>query len=568
MMSPTGPGKPFTILAGGRSWRSVDSERLIPVLRNLASETQIRCVLSIPEGQLQPFNEELELITAGEISSTSLNEYDLAICSTAEDIEFVSAILSAGLPLIVLGVQSPSKLPEDAVIAIEDDEYVEELLTAYLSRLITDESLRSRMATSARQAALATPLSSERLGRFPPVPGLDYKQGALDYDACLDEANRHHLLTKPFYNLRIRNDRFEGDGLDEDSRRHFCDFANIAFELALPLETRILDVGCGPGWLSEFFARLGYAVTGIDISPALIDIANHRLSTLPFGVDQSTPLNCRYLVHDIETEVLHEQFDVAICYDSLHHFENEHAVFRNISQMVTENGMLFILEGSRPDEDSEPGHELTRVMREFHTLESPFDRTYLLELLRKYGFALVGDYVTAGGLHDRGSLVEGRIQVQESEVNYLLCKKTPTSKRSDDTDSDKVPVFRADIISAESSPVFASPGSPFVVRFSVINTGDTLWVPGGATRPGVIRFGFRIVDSEGNTVEEVHGKPEFRRAMGPSERQNFTLNHRAPKLVGSYVIKLDILVQNICWFEQKGSQPLELRLEVASVPSN
>ena len=150
-------------------------------------------------------------------------------------------------------------------------------------------------------------------------------------------------------------------------------------------------------------------MTGIDISPSLIHIAKQRLESLQFGVDQSTPLDCKYLVHDIESQILEERFDVAICYDSLHHFENEHAVLRNISDMLAPNGLLFILEGGRPDEESESGKELTRVMRDFRTLESPFDRQYLLELIGENGFAIVGDFVTAGGLFDRKSLVDGRI---------------------------------------------------------------------------------------------------------------------------------------------------------------
>src|SRR6266436_3142497 len=142
-MSSTDPPKQFTILAGGRQWRNSDSERLISALRSLDSDTQIRCVLSIPEGHLQPTNEvkgelelplsiELELTVVGAVSSDSINKFDLAICSTAEDNEFVSTILSGALPLIVLGVPSTSTFPQDAVIEIEDGEYVEVLLTAYL----------------------------------------------------------------------------------------------------------------------------------------------------------------------------------------------------------------------------------------------------------------------------------------------------------------------------------------------------------------------------------------------------------------------------------------------------
>ena len=50
--------------------------------------------------------------------------------------------------------------------------------------------------------------------------------------------------------------------------------------------------------------------------------------------------------------------------------------------------------------------------------------------------------------------------------------------------------------------------------------------------------------------------------MGPSEEQNFVLKHRAPSSPGIYKLKLDILAQDIFWFEQQGSLPLELQLEV------
>src|SRR5215204_6874729 len=86
--------------------------------------------------------------------------------------------------------------------------------------------------------------------RLRKVAGIDYKSGAIDYPARLTASDRHHLLTKPFYHLANKISRWAGEGLDEDTHRQFCDFANLAYMLALPAGSRILDVGCGPGWLS------------------------------------------------------------------------------------------------------------------------------------------------------------------------------------------------------------------------------------------------------------------------------------------------------------------------------
>src|SRR5712692_5850272 len=110
-------------------------------------------------------------------------------------------------------------------------------------------------------------------GRFKKIEGLHYKKGAIEYPRKLDTSNHHHLYTKPFYNLANKISRWSGEGLDKDTYRHFCDFANIAYTLALPAGSRILDVGCGSGWVCEYFARLGYRMTGLDLSPDLIQIA-------------------------------------------------------------------------------------------------------------------------------------------------------------------------------------------------------------------------------------------------------------------------------------------------------
>src|SRR4030095_12137042 len=112
------------------------------------------------------------------------------------------------------------------------------------------------------------------------------------------------------------------------------------------------DVGCGSGWLSEYFARLGYVVKGIDISPDLIKMSRERVARVPYGVDHETPLRCKFAVHDIEISALEEKFDAVICYDALHHFEDEAAVIRNIANMLEVGGLLFILEGEKPSAGS------------------------------------------------------------------------------------------------------------------------------------------------------------------------------------------------------------------------
>ena len=76
----------------------------------------------------------------------------------------------------------------------------------------------------------------------------------------------------------------------------------------------ILDIGCGEGELSTQLAKLGARVTGIDISPELIDVARQR------AVADQVQDRVEFLVWDIlEKPLPKERFDLVTCSAVLHH---------------------------------------------------------------------------------------------------------------------------------------------------------------------------------------------------------------------------------------------------------
>jgi SAM-dependent methyltransferase len=375
----------------------------------------------------------------------------------------------------------------------------------------------------------------------------------------------HHLRTKPFYNLAHKLPKFRGTrGMDAETHREFCDFANIAVALELPPGARILDVACGSGWLSEYFARLGYDVTGIDISPDLIRISEDRVRGLPYGVDHETPLRCRFLVHDVERAPLDEKFDALVCYDAMHHFADEQAVARHLAAMLNVGGLLFILEGTKPPQDSPGEAELLEVMQRFETLESPFDAAYLRQILDQNGLGVVGDYVSINALIDREALdAGGTIRPQLPSINYLLCKKVSDDKPASVLPDSRAPAnLRAEIKFEERWEENVEAGATFVLPLKIANIGDTLWLGGNYMRRGAVMLGIKILDGGGNIVDEFHGEPALPRAIAPGEETVIIVEHAAPANPGRYSMKIDLVDQHICWFEERGSIPLVLPLEV------
>jgi O-antigen biosynthesis protein len=89
----------------------------------------------------------------------------------------------------------------------------------------------------------------------------------------------------------------------------------------------VLDIGCGPGYMSELLAARGYCVIGIEHSGA---------------VPQAASPNIRFMEADLESGLPHlnRTFDFVLCLDVLEHLREPVKLLREIEHTLSPEGCL------------------------------------------------------------------------------------------------------------------------------------------------------------------------------------------------------------------------------------
>lgn len=111
-----------------------------------------------------------------------------------------------------------------------------------------------------------------------------------------------------------------------------------AFEaLAGDLRGRVLDIGCGTGEQALLAAKRGLQATGIDSSPAAIEIARRKA--------RERGLNVRFLVHNaLDLASLGEQFDTVLDMGLFHVFDDpSRVVYVQSLKSVTAPGARYFM---------------------------------------------------------------------------------------------------------------------------------------------------------------------------------------------------------------------------------
>lgn len=129
----------------------------------------------------------------------------------------------------------------------------------------------------------------------------------------------------------------------------------------------VLDVACGPGMVACEFARVARHVTGIDITPKMIEQARKRqeeqgLGNLSWDVGTVLPLP-----YESET------FSAVITRYSFHHFLDHQAVLSEMCRVCKQGGVVLIADAALPKENVDAYNRMEKLRDPSHTRALSYD---------------------------------------------------------------------------------------------------------------------------------------------------------------------------------------------------
>ncbi len=126
---------------------------------------------------------------------------------------------------------------------------------------------------------------------------------------------------------------------------HLMPKINFVIGIAKRKGGKVLELGCGYGYLSLELARNGLDVVGVDLSPKSIEVAKK------FAEENQFKENFGYLKYEcadiMSMDLGEETFNSIIFFSTLHHMPNIHLLFPKLQKALKKGGNLIIVEPLR-----------------------------------------------------------------------------------------------------------------------------------------------------------------------------------------------------------------------------
>ncbi len=151
-----------------------------------------------------------------------------------------------------------------------------------------------------------------------------------------------------------------------------------AFSELLPAAAKVLDLACGPGNVARFLAGAhpGIAITGLDLAPAMIELARANVPQAEFQVRDIRNL-----------DFAPGSFDAVVAAFALPYLDHEEAgrFIADIGRILKENGLLYLscMEGPASRIEAMSFAPGSRVWVNYYSEE------FLQEAFRKNGLAVL-----------------------------------------------------------------------------------------------------------------------------------------------------------------------------------
>ena len=113
------------------------------------------------------------------------------------------------------------------------------------------------------------------------------------------------------------------------------------------------------------------------------------------------------------------------------------------------------------------------------------------------------------------------------------------------------------------APAEAEAGEAATFPVTVRNEGALTWTPSG---DNPVNLTYKWLDADTEEVVADGLRTSLSREVEPLEEITMDARVQFPAQPGAYILQIDMVHEMVTWFQQKGSSPYEVQVEVEPVP--
>ena len=380
---------------------------------------------------------------------------------------------------------------------------------------------------------------------------IDVKEliASVDLQTHLERADAY------FRDMSINSDELRKPFMGSEAVRLVPVLGAVLSHLEFYKGIRILDFGCGTGWLSQSLALMGARVFAVDASDRALRLAKqYTLSKYPEleGCIEYVVFNgTKIAVHD-------GSIDRIVCMDSFHHVPNQATVLAEFSRILAKDGRVVFAE---PGEHHSASAESQQAMRQFGVIENDIVLADIWPIAQRVGFdsMKVAAYAPAPllSLAEFESLRRPSSRTMRrlyDEVYFPLnsgSRLFVLGKAEASRDSR----FREGL-SCKLSATVHQEGPILCITLVARNTGSSVWRQSGG-EPGCVNAGLILHRQDGTWDYEFQREEFLRSCLPPGEEVSFSVRVRKDA-IGPHELYADLVAEHVTWMGQNDQPPIRL----------
>jgi ubiquinone/menaquinone biosynthesis C-methylase UbiE len=376
-----------------------------------------------------------------------------------------------------------------------------------------------------------------------------------------------------------------GHVANQEHAQHLLDFAVMLRVLGPGSTDRVLDLGAGSCWVSEWLRRCGVRTVALDIAWDMLRLGASRLGG-PIGL----------VAGDMEfLPFADHSFTKACCLNAFHHVPDTKQALGEIRRVLTPDGVAFF---SEPGVGHAANPTSVAAARNYGVLENEILIEEFMDACLEAGFADVRLHPISNVMPlfvlDRRQWRDWRqftastrpvraldkfwrallefagvgkkdLLFEEAFAIRLLRELEPVIEQHPIVTAHRAPFVKpvlirdAAQITLLDAPRTVRTGEAMSLAGRVDNVGTTTW---NRDAGEVVRLGVQLLSEDGAILDKDYARHDLSTVLEPGKQCAFRLQLPTPP-AGKYLLKIDLVREGVSWFELAGSvvavHPLEVR---------